>query len=218
MLVVDIRNSSAFFQNSPAVEVARFVTQLSELAFVVTQTVSDGFAEDVHIDKFTGDGFLILFDEPSPDALAKIGPARALVAARMFRRRFRRLLVEWEDRVSARSEFRDLGLVSGIVYGNVLYGPLTRPATLAPTVLLEPVVKAFRYAQVRGEAGLRDDDCILICRETRLEVLGLRSSQDLDDHRRLRDSVLTADYLDIRPSGLKGVLDPTTYEVVWSAD
>jgi class 3 adenylate cyclase len=230
MLVVDLRNSSTFFMkfldeaDSTAEradrfrEITHFIGELSNWVRTVTLEVSNGVASDVHVDKFTGDGFLILFDEPAPRRAVRVGPARALAVARRLRVALDRIIRTLSPRFQARARDDQIGLVAGIAYGDVVYGPLTRPATHEPTVLGEAVVQAFRYAQVRNEPGLARPDCVLVCQSSQQSIVGLRGHIELGRQKRLRASVDGASFSWLELPRLKGVHERSAFQVSWPDD
>ena len=217
MLVIDIRNSSEVFLQGQSVPIEEVVSDLTNSIVMLTQAVTNGVASDVRIDKFTGDGFLVLFDEPDARARVRLGPARALTVARMFRAEFQRLVAQWIGRYADWPNLDRLGVVSGIVRGEVLYGPLNKAFTQEPTVLLEPVVRAFRYAQVRNEPTIQELDFVLTCPASREELLNLRASRpSLDAHPLLSGTVTQAQFRPLNLTDLKGVRSGECFEIVWA--
>lgn len=112
----------------------------------------------------------------------------------------------------------DLGLVSGIVDGYVTYGAIARPLTEQRDLGGEPVVKSFRFAQIRS-ARLRGAaaDRILICADTREEVRRFLTSAQVNTHTRVSRQLWGVTFRRLnRRKPLKGVDDLTCLQAVWS--
>jgi class 3 adenylate cyclase len=235
MLVVDLRNSSTFFRDLDLAFVEEMLRDFSAMTRDVLRTVIGDVPEavpgEVNVVKFTGDGFLILFAEPnahirtarseSARQLARgvapplIGPARALAVAKRLRRTAAAMFVAWNQRAFPRQGTEDVGIVSGIVDGHVAYGPIAQPPLEQRDVGGEPVVRAFRFAQVR-EDGLTGDKAnrILVCDATRQEVQDLLARTD-------GSSTVVTEILGVEfqavtvPEHVKGVADRACFQAVW---
>ena len=170
MLVIDLRNSTAFLQGLSLSLVEAFIDDFSAHVSAVVQEVVGDTPDEWKIVKFTGDGFLIVFAEPgdrirtehlerarlnpSTPGSPVLGPARALAVARQLRDRAYPRLRAWNLFALLRDNPGDVGLASGIVDGLVSYGQLTRAALDHYDIGGEPVIRAFRFAQLRDRFGI----------------------------------------------------------------
>jgi class 3 adenylate cyclase len=222
-LVVDVRSSSRFFHDLSELDrhgdLLLFLTELSSATHRVLESITGGSYPECRVDKFTGDGFLIFFDEPEDGAAIKIGPARAVVAARLLRARVQAMIERLSrDDPALKPDLDKMGIVSGVVHGEVLYGPVAWPATRAPTGVLDSVVRAFRFSQVRKHRDIDDPDCILVCDRTWSAVEAFIANEQTDDGSDPMSSLAGVQTRKVRLGKVSGVRQDPCLQVFWSHD
>jgi adenylate cyclase len=132
LLFVDIRGSSGFAENMDPAQLAVFISSFRRR--VMRATARHGGV----VDKFLGDGALVLFGVPTPSAEGDA--ARALACGRM--------LIRLMERWNAKRAFDPpLRVGVGIHYGEVFCGVVGQEDRLEFTVLGEPVNIAARVEQ-----------------------------------------------------------------------
>jgi class 3 adenylate cyclase len=158
VLVTDIRKSSRTLNGTNPSIVSDFLNAFISRTYealkrVVPNQGKQQEDQEYKVDRFLGDGFLVLFYEPDPKALAKVGPVRATQAAREMLRLFRQLRNQRKFQ-NTYPAFSGLRLSAGINYGSVLYGPIGGQVPMDHTALVENVILAFRIAKY----GPAEDD------------------------------------------------------------
>lgn len=151
VLVTDIRKSSRALNGTDPSIVADFLNAFVSRTYealkrVVPNQGKQQEDQEYKVDRFLGDGFLVLFHEPDPKALAKVGPVRATKASREMLRLFRELRNQRKFR-NTHPPFANLRLSAGINYGSVLYGPVGGQVRLDYTAIVQNVILAFRIAK-----------------------------------------------------------------------
>ena len=233
ILVVDLRNSSEFFRQSELLaadererardHVREFVRELSVVTHNAVIAWSNQRNDEVRIVKFTGDGFMILLAAPDGASGSPLGPSRAVAIASTIRREMRGICDRWDKLRVKRVSAGDVGTVSSVVHGTVRYGKVAIPAVDGHDALGEPVVKAFRFAQLRA-FGPSDgnSDLLILCTETERQVRALLTDASADDHQQqLASRIRRLTFAKVLPSDLpdgkagKGVHDPTLWVHVW---
>jgi class 3 adenylate cyclase len=230
VLVVDLRSSSDFFLNSHAEDTIEFIREFSAYTDLVMRRVCNSPENERTIVKFTGDGFLLLFDEPDdapavadesapeaePSTRANVGPARAAAVAKSLADRIRQLCDGWTDSVTHQPTAQQVGLVSGIAYGMVHYGRVTDPAVRRNDAISETVIQAFRLAQQRNFPSQLARDAILVCTTSKDAVLTFMGSQQAAAFPTLRPIIDGIDFSSVTLGApLRGVRDQTCYEATW---
>ena len=145
-----------------------------------------------------------------------LGPARALAVAKRLRARIQTMVQAWSRRALGHLEPVDVGLVSGMVDGLVAYGAVASPATPQLDAIGEPVIKAFRFAQLR-DSSLHHEmaDRILVCTITRNEVERLLASEP-DDSSSVLAAVRGVTFAPLTvDTELRGVINPTCHQAAW---
>lgn len=234
-LVVDLRNSSAFFQYLRLSQVEAFVDEFSAITTKVMDEVIGHVPDQVQIVKFTGDGFLILLAEPddlvrdemseatrqATGASTVLGPGRALAIARHLREHLQMMLPAWNAFVLARQGHFDVGVVSGIVDGHVSYGKVASPTSRQPDVLGEPVVRTFRFAQLRDDALTdADADRILLCGTSRQEIERFLADTTIVGENPAVDARVRGvqfEAVDL-PRSVTGVANTVCFQAIWGAE
>jgi class 3 adenylate cyclase len=233
MLVVDLRNSSAFIQYLRLSQVEAFLDELSAKLVEVVDDIVGYDPQQWRIVKFTGDGFLVVFAEPDdvvrtdaserarradgPAVPPVLGPARALAVARHLRASTYQMLRAWNAFALLRQGSGDVGLVSGIVDGLVSYGQIAMPAVDHHDAGGEPVIRAFRFAQIRDNILIGGDaDRILVCDTTAEEVQRFLDSAASVDHPLVTRQIdgVTFRPVDL-PGPLKGIAEAACLQAIW---
>jgi class 3 adenylate cyclase len=151
--VFDIRASTSILHTQPLERHVTFLREVSgKLASVLRPLVERGH---VHVSGFTGDGFLVFFDEHE---LGKLAPQWAVDSALEMRQAFRGLCTSerWQ-----RHGFDRMALASGVASGWVYYGSVAVGPTEWITGIGNAVVRAFRLA------GADDGSTVWVCSPTK---------------------------------------------------
>lgn len=222
ILVVDLHHSTPFLVRSLDQDMLEFLRQVSQAAHKSISSLGRQRLSEAHIVKFTGDGFLMLFEEPQGGAQVQVAAGRAVAVAKELRRRVRELCSTWNRPYrgvpqTGRLPVQSVGLVSGVVVGDVHYGPIAAPAVPLSDAAGEPVVRAFRLAQERrvSEPGRATRDIILICNQTKAALQRFCEHPEFRSHESVSNVIDGITYREVSNLTLKGIASAACHLAVW---